>query len=242
MALTMALGQIRLLASDGKGRFAEQLYDVSGTPTGTATEAVTAPSAIDKRVANLLQLILIAVLFVWMMGALRQRPQVQEAVRRLDQLNLAPLGRRVAGGLIDALPIFIAMFIAERTIRGAAPAATVPLTYRSPELVWIAAGVGLYFLHTTIFELLFMRTIGKFITGTRVTSLDLSRPRASAILTRNLLRLVDLVLVFPPLFIFFSPLRQRVGDMAAGTLVVRDGQAPATPLDLGSERERGADD
>jgi len=40
-------------------------------------------------------------------------------------------------------------------------------------------------------------------------------------LIRNLLRVVDLIMLFFPLsFVIFSPLRQRVGDMAAGTIVV----------------------
>jgi uncharacterized RDD family membrane protein YckC len=97
-------------------------------------------------------------------------------------------------------------------------------------MAWLAAGVGLYLLHTTVMELLFAKSIGKFATGLRVASLDGSRPTLLAVLTRNLLRLVDLALVFPPIFVFFSPLRQRVGDMAAGTIVVRSGPIDPTPL------------
>ena len=61
------------------------------------------------------------------------------------------------------------------------------------------------------------------LVGTRVISLDGSRPSPAAIVTRNLLRPFDVILLFVPLL---SPLRQRVGDMAAGTIVVMDTGTP----------------
>ena len=61
--------------------------------------------------------------------------------------------------------------------------------------------------------------------GLRVVTVEGARPRVSALLIRNLLRVID---VFPfPLaaIILRTPLRQRVGDLAAGTIVVLN--APA---------------
>jgi uncharacterized RDD family membrane protein YckC len=226
--LATALGQLRLLASDGKQRLAEQIYDEDGSLSGPATEAVTAPSPLDNRVAQLIQMFVVAVLFIWMMGALRQRPDTQEAAKRVDQLNLAPMGRRVIGGLIDVLPILIATYVAAEFAPPAEDGSSAAMTYASPQFAWIAAGIAIYLLHTTALELLFARSLGKFVTGTRVAALDGTRPTALALLTRNLLRIVDIILVFPPVFVFFSPLRQRVGDMAAGTLVVMT--TPMEPL------------
>jgi uncharacterized RDD family membrane protein YckC len=226
-SLATALGQLRLLASDGKQRFAEQLYNEDGSPSGQATEAVTEPSPLDNRVTKLIQMFVVAVLFIWMMGALRQRPDSQEAAKRLDQLHLAPIGRRLLGGAIDLLPILICTYVAAQLSPPAdatgSSATELALTYDSPQFAWITAGIAIYLLHTTAFELLFARSAGKFATGTRVAALSGARPSALAILTRNLLRIVDIVLLFPPIFVFFSPLRQRVGDMAAGTLVVMNG-------------------
>jgi uncharacterized RDD family membrane protein YckC len=219
-ALATALGQLRLLASDGKQRLAEQIYNEDGSLSGPATEAVTAPSPLDNRVAQLLQMFVVAVLFIWMMGALRQRPDSQEAAKRVEQLNLAPIGRRALGGAIDLLPVLIALYVATQFAPPPDPAGP-SLSYDSPQVAWIAAGIAIYLLHTTAMELLFARSLGKFATGTRVAALDGTRPATLALLTRNLLRIVDLVfLLFPVIFVFFSPLRQRVGDMAAGTLVV----------------------
>ena len=231
-ALATALGQLRLLASDGKQRLAEQNYNADGTLAGVAVEAVTAPTPMDNRTAQLIQMFVVAVVLMWMMTALRQRPATQEAVRRIDQLNLAPVGRRALGGIIDLLPIVVGLLVAAKIAPPPASATGSPeAVYTSPQFAWFAAGIALYLLHTTATELIFARSIGKFLTGTRVAALDGTRPNALALLTRNFLRIVDVVLLFPPLFVFFSPLRQRVGDMAAGTLVVLNGVegAPEAP-------------
>jgi len=95
----------------------------------------------------------------------------------------------------------------------------------------------LYLLHTTVSEVASARTLGKLVFGLRVVSLDGTRPSAGALLTRNLLRLIDLALGFFPLVLLvYSPLRQRAGDVAAGTLVVlnKRGDEPAAeePVEL----------
>ena len=57
--------------------------------------------------------------------------------------------------------------------------------------------------------------------GLKVVSLDGSRPTLGQVALRNVLRVIDAGLGFLPLLlVHFSPLRQRVGDAAAGTLVV----------------------
>ena len=94
---------------------------------------------------------------------------------------------------------------------------------------WTAAGLGIYLLHTTVLEMIFARSLGKLLVGTRVAALDGSRPSPGAILVRNILRLVDIILVFIPLLFVFSTLRQRLGDMAAGTIVVINTPSEVTP-------------
>ena len=233
-SLAFALGQLRLLASDGKQRFAEQIYNEDGALSGPASEVMTEPSPLDNRVTKLIQMFVVAVLFIWMMGALRQRPDTHEAVKRLDQLHLAPLGRRILGGVIDLSPILICTFVAAQfspPLDSSGSATEVALSYDSPQFAWITAGIAIYLLHTTACELLFARSLGKFATRTRVAALNGSRPSPLAVLTRNLLRIVDIVLLFPPIFVFFSPLRQRVGDMAAGTLVVMAGAGDGAKSD-----------
>jgi uncharacterized RDD family membrane protein YckC len=79
------------------------------------------------------------------------------------------------------------------------------------------------------------RTSGKIIAGTRVTSLDGSMPGLTSYFLRWLLLPVDM---FPSgigiggLFIAFSKNHQRIGDLAAGTIVVRNAKPPKLDLDV----------
>jgi uncharacterized RDD family membrane protein YckC len=71
--------------------------------------------------------------------------------------------------------------------------------------------------------------------GLRVVGLDGGRARPGALLTRNLLRVIDLsVFFFPLVLVLYSPLRQRAGDVAAGTLVVLN-KPTAAPGEAGKD-------
>jgi len=232
-ALAYALGQLRLIASDPQGRLAEQLYKLDGTLQGQATEAVTVMTDAERRISKTIQLVVIAMLVIWMLGALRQRPHLQEALARAPTLHLAPFGRRLIGGLIDLSPLLVACLFAGFAVEHDPQSAAVgAINYKSPEFAWITAGLGVYFLHTTLMEVFLARSIGKFITNTRVATLDGSRPSPAALLGRNVMRVVDVVLLFVPLLSVFSPLRLRVGDMSAGTIVVMNLPDPGAPITL----------
>lgn len=82
-----------------------------------------------------------------------------------------------------------------------------------------------------LLEALFGWTLGKRIVGLRVVRLDGSRLTVGAALLRNLLRLIDASF---PLGVFLgmsilmaTPRRQRLGDLAARTVVVEDRPLPA---------------
>jgi len=80
------------------------------------------------------------------------------------------------------------------------------------------------------------QTIGKRVYKLRVISEDGSPARFTAVLIRNLLRLVDFLPAFygvGVLVIVLSPKSQRLGDLAAGTYVVR---APRPRVDWFSLR------
>jgi uncharacterized RDD family membrane protein YckC len=78
-------------------------------------------------------------------------------------------------------------------------------------------------------------TPGKWVAGIRVLGTDLSPCGYPRGLARNLLKLVDSSLNFMPgiLTTAFSERRQRFGDMAARTVVVRSGSVTAAPVDPG---------
>jgi uncharacterized RDD family membrane protein YckC len=80
------------------------------------------------------------------------------------------------------------------------------------------------------------QTIGKRVYKLRVINEDGSPARFTAVLIRNLLRLVDFLPAFygvGVLIIVLSPKSQRLGDLAAGTYVVR---APRPEVDWFSLR------
>ncbi len=83
------------------------------------------------------------------------------------------------------------------------------------------------------------QTIGKRRSGLRVIGTDGEPARFTAVLIRNLLRVVDFLPAYYALgvvVIFLSPRSQRLGDLAAGTYVVR---APKPQLDWLSLRTLG---
>lgn len=140
----------------------------------------------------------------------------------------APLARRLAAGIIDALPLGACVIYL--AVGGKLTIFAGLLQFDSPQSQAIlAAGVLFYLVLLIAFEVQWQQSIGKKIFALRVVALDGSKPRAMAVLVRNLLRLVDLNLV-TLLFVPVTPLRQRLGDFLAGTMVIDelDADAPAT--------------
>jgi uncharacterized RDD family membrane protein YckC len=88
-------------------------------------------------------------------------------------------------------------------------------------LIWVALAFVYYF----VTESRWARTLGKRLLGLRVERLNGSAPASGAIVARTLLRAIDVLPVFY-LIGFMVVLsagkgRQRLGDLAAGTVVVR---------------------
>jgi uncharacterized RDD family membrane protein YckC len=68
------------------------------------------------------------------------------------------------------------------------------------------------------------RSLGKMIARIKVTNIDGSIPSLGAYFLRWVLRLIDNLVFFGAigaLFIKFTPYHQRLGDLAAGTIVIR---------------------
>jgi uncharacterized RDD family membrane protein YckC len=90
-------------------------------------------------------------------------------------------------------------------------------------LLWL--GLAAYVLHTLAAELICGQSIGKMVFGLRVLDTAGKPPAVGAVVLRNLLRVVDAALGLPLLIVFLTPLRQRLGDLVAGTVVVaQDGE------------------
>ena len=85
----------------------------------------------------------------------------------------------------------------------------------------------IYFLYHPIFELIWNgRTPGKVIAGVRVVNLAGHVPSPMQIVVRNFFRLIDslpAMYVLGLILCFFGQTRARIGDLAAGTVLVHDG-------------------
>ena len=67
------------------------------------------------------------------------------------------------------------------------------------------------------------KTPGKSAMGLRVIRLDGSAADFGALAVRNIVRVVDVAVVLVGIVVmFFQPQTRRLGDLAAGTIVVRD--------------------
>lgn len=97
-------------------------------------------------------------------------------------------------------------------------------------IFWLPA-----FAYHFLFEsMLGGRTLGKMILKIKVTNIDGSTPGIGAYFLRWILMLVDFYLISPVIgaaFILFSNYHQRLGDMAAGTIVIKTNQSILLDLD-----------
>jgi uncharacterized RDD family membrane protein YckC len=218
--LALAFERLRWLAAAGD-QPVDQSYDLQGHAVGEL-EVVRSPQPepipMGPCVATAAAAVLIAAA-----SALRQRrlaPQVLAApVPRESsgevKLRLAPLGVRLAGAMVDLLPCVAAIGLLRH---GSAEGWGPWVDLQSIERI-IGLALLTYLLHTTIAEAICGQSVGKMLFGIRVVGPDGQPPSMQAVLVRNILRLVDLGVVGLVLM-GLTPLHQRLGDLAAGTVVI----------------------
>jgi uncharacterized RDD family membrane protein YckC len=234
-ALAIWAGKIRMIAQVNGDLLEQDFVTETGAADGARFGLGLPRTSIIGDLQSLPMIIVSVALMVAIIGSFRQRSIMKAAGSKLEDITLAPYGRRLAAGLIDAFPVIIAMLIG--TLRhGFGPLMfgqnqTLLLT-----LLYWCAGL-FYVIYTTAVESLSGRTLGKLLLGLRVVGLDGKPASTGALVTRNMLRVIEVGLFFvPALMILVFPLRQRAGDVAAGTLVVTDG-TPAKQ-ETGEETEQ----
>lgn len=160
--------------------------------------------------------------------------------------ELAGIGSRFVSALVDhllQLLILVAVWVLGMWLGGIVSIAALGTAYLVVALLLIASFLVI-FGYFTFFELLWAgRTPGKRLTGLR-TVRDGGYPiDVFASVVRNLVRIVDMM---PPvtygvglLSVFFSTEYKRLGDWAAGTIVIKErmpgrfgarGMGPASPI------------
>lgn len=156
--------------------------------------------------------------------------------------EVADIGGRFVGALIDTVVLVLLLLIVNyvmvvqlRFFPAAIEAA--PETESESMMSWVAGAiVALYFLiqftiiwgYYVFFEIVWNgQSPGKRVAGTRVVLSDGSPVSAAAVVIRNLVRVIDLLpfaYAVGLVTMFANRQARRLGDFAAGTLVVRSRQ------------------
>ena len=157
------------------------------------------------------------------------------------ELNLAGLGSRIAAAMVDTLILGLVLLLAAFGVFGLADWFSSPLlAIGIGWLVLMLIVIG-YFVAFEVFNE--GRTPGKTMFGIRVLGVDGEPVGFGPSMVRNLLRLVDLFPLLPvlgPIAILVSDRNQRIGDLAARTLVIRLEQPHAGPEALAELDPRAA--
>jgi uncharacterized RDD family membrane protein YckC len=98
------------------------------------------------------------------------------------------------------------------------PLWTADLSASAPFMVMI----GLTVLHSTLTELIAACTLGKKLVGAKVVTAEGARPSARAIIARNALKVIVLLIPLLAVFAVLTPHLQGLGDQVARTVVVRE--------------------
>lgn len=221
----VAIGPTLRLVFEEANQIKQLAFDESGAgqqfgPSRIA-ELPTAPTA-----QYWMHAVVVTLLILAMVATLRQKPPIPSEVLSQSMQSLAPLSRRFAAGMIDAIPLLAAGYYAQGNQLH---------NFDELQARWILpsfAGLAVWVLHIAICEAIWQRSLGKYLFGLRVTDYDGQPPALGRLALRNLMRVIDFSMVFLPLLLVpLTPMRQRVGDLAARTLVVIDKTAEEPPAE-----------
>jgi uncharacterized RDD family membrane protein YckC len=155
-------------------------------------------------------------------------PDVQK-VRTADNVQIgytvAGIPSRLLAFLVDALlnlAVVVAAGIAASAIYSAVGASGGVAEALALTIFGLMFYVG-HFLYFAILEATSAgRTPGKRAMGLRVVRVDGSAPGLSEALIRNIARIADYFLAFGLFVAFFNGRSRRIGDLLAGTMVIRE--------------------
>ncbi len=137
----------------------------------------------------------------------------------------ASIGDRLIAQLVDGLIAFGLFFFTGMTLApkfGGVTASGFDLTGR-PALIVISLTILLLLVYYILAEATVGATLGKLAAGIRVRTKDGQRISLRASVIRNLMRFIDGIGVYliGAISVMLTKRNQRLGDLAAGTIVVR---------------------
>ena len=147
-------------------------------------------------------------------------------------MSYVGVGLRAVAVIIDGVVLFVVGYLIA-LVTGQTTGTGFNLE-GAPALLWFL----LSFAYYVVLEAQMSGTLGKQLLGLRVVKTDGSPIDFQASLIRNVLRIVDgfFVYLIGAILVWTSPLKQRLGDRVAGTVVVRRASVGARPEStLGSE-------
>ena len=142
--------------------------------------------------------------------------------------DIAGIGSRFMAALVDALIYFLISIALALAFSSLTSSVQDPSLESTLTAVYIGISFVLYWGYYILFELIWGgQSPGKRLVKLRVVRLDGTPATAGQIIIRNIARLVD---IFPGFYavglvvMFLNSQSRRLGDFAAGTLVVRETQ------------------
>lgn len=157
--------------------------------------------------------------------------------------ELAGIGSRAAAGSFDACILLVVLFVAFMATLIFVPAFVEHLDGMGGQVAFLAitgvvkAVVAAYYL--LLEPIMGGQTPGKRLLRLRVVGVDGSTAPVGSLLVRNLVRVVDALPTFHllgGLVMFLTPRGQRLGDIAAGTVVVRERRQSTVLMRLGDDQ------
>jgi uncharacterized RDD family membrane protein YckC len=134
------------------------------------------------------------------------------------------VGRRFVAILIDSIVVFAvgAPFGDYQHVRSESGMTTYSFHFRGGGFLGV---VLIWLVYYAVMEATLGATVGKLAMGIRVVQEDGSKCTWQGAIVRNLLRIVDVIFFYlvGAILVWTSPKRQRLGDRAANTVVIRKG-------------------
>lgn len=135
-------------------------------------------------------------------------------------MRYVSVGRRFVAALVDSFIAFLGFGFAVAALTGNLASTPEGVEFQLEGAAALAL-FGLCLGYFVVMEAAFGATLGKYLLGLRVQNADGNGVGIGAALVRNFVRIVDVCCLVGAVFIWSSTRRQRLGDLLAGTVVVR---------------------